>query len=227
MVWKSLAWIGKIVAAGLILSFLSIWTTGYIVTSYVESLLKQFELPVEVPPMAMSGVWGKLWGSDPLLSDLESENTGGGSALEPGSKDVSKGSEPGPDAIEVFGRIEPEPNAGNGVDIGETGPGNEAQEGTVGTGSEGDLDGIDNIDGAETAVTIDDIESAKGEMSEGDKAELFQLLMTRLPPESWQQISEYMEEGLTEQELTSVQQIMAQHLDTSEYEQMMEILKKY
>ncbi|RJE83278.1 hypothetical protein D3P07_25270 [Paenibacillus sp. 1011MAR3C5] len=208
MVWKSLAWIGKIVAAGLILSFLSIWTTGYIVTSYVESVLKQFELPVEVPPMAMSGVWGKLWGSDPLLaSDIEPEQESGS---------ANNGQEPA--AKEVFGGIEEEPGAGSGQG-GD--PVDGVQEGTGQTGAEVE------IDGAETAVTTDDIASAKDEMSEEDKSLLFELLMTKLPPESWLEISEYMEGGLTEQELTSVQQIMAQHLDKSEYEQMMEILKKY
>ncbi|REK71997.1 hypothetical protein [Paenibacillus paeoniae] len=206
MIVKSLAWIGKIVAAGLMISFLSIWTTGYIVTSYVESVLKQFELPIEVPPIAMSGVWGKLWGSDPLLtSGIDQEN---------GS--VNSGSEP--DVEEVFGGIQEEPGSGNGEG---NAPADGSAEGGAPTGTEGGLDGT------ETVVKTDDIESVKGEMSEEDKAQLFELLMMKLPPESWLEISEYMEGGLTEQELTSVQQIMAQHLDTSEYEQMMEILKKY
>jgi len=207
MVWKSLAWVGKIVAAGLILSFLSIWTTGYIVTSYVESVLKQFELPVEVPPMAMSGVWGKLWGSDPLLaSDVEPEQ-------EPGS--ANNGQEP--DTKEVFGGIEEGPGAGSDEN-GE--PSSGVPEGTGQTDEE-------NGTGAGAEVSTDDIESAKDDMSEEDKSLLFELLMTKLPPESWLQISEYMEGGLTDQELTSIQQIMAQHLDKPEYEQMMEILKKY
>lgn len=208
MVWKSLAWVGKIVAAGLILSFLSIWTTGYIVTSYVESVLKQFELPVEVPPMAMSGVWGKLWGSDPLLaSDVEPEQ---------GSGSANNGQEP--DAKEVFGGIEETPETGSGEN-GETSGG--VPEGTEQNGGES------GENGTETAVSPDDIASAKDDMTEEDKSLLFELLMTKLPPESWLQISEYMEGGLTDQELTSIQQIMAQHLDKSEYEQMMEILKKY
>jgi len=204
MVWKSLAWVGKIVAAGLILSFLSIWTTGYIVTSYVESVLKQFELPVEVPPMAMSGVWGKLWGSDPLLaSDVEPEQEG---------SSANNGHEP--DAKEVFGGIEESPETGGETSGGL--PGGTDQAG-----------GESGENGTETAVSPDDIASAKDDMTEEDKSLLFELLMTKLPPESWLQISEYMEGGLTDQELTSIQQIMAQHLDKSEYEQMMEILKKY
>lgn len=76
---EKVEWLAKIVAAGLIVSFLSIWTTGYIVTSYVETILKQFNLPLEVPPMAMSGVWGKLWGADPLvttdIADKEEKKT--------------------------------------------------------------------------------------------------------------------------------------------------------
>lgn len=216
--WRGLIWIVKLVAAGLILSFLSIWTTGYIVTSYVESVLKQFQLPIEVPPMAMSGVWGKLWGSDPLLA-TELESTGMGQ---------EGGDEAEPEAAEVFGEIEEPPlvdiGVGEGAHAGvegETQAGTEVQEGAAG------VTDTEDLDGTETALTTDDIKSTKEEMSEEDKATLFQLLMTKLPQESWQQISEFVENGLTEQELSSIQQMMAQHLDQSEYDRMMEILKKY
>ncbi|MCR2805369.1 hypothetical protein [Paenibacillus soyae] len=236
--WKSVTWIGKLVAAGLIISFLSIWTTGYIVTSYVEALLKQFQLPIEVPPMAMSGVWGNLWGSDPLLvSDVEEKEE-----LASETGDDSLAEEPASE--EAFGGISEEAPI---TDIG-GGGGSEAagegepegdrvvEEGTAGgtaEGTDGALGGVDDhgsaegIDGTETAVTTDEIEAAKDEISEEDKAKLFEMLMTKLPQEALQQISTYVENGLTEQELTNVQQIMAQHLDESEYEQMMEILKKY
>ncbi|MFD0590254.1 hypothetical protein ACFQZE_19910 [Paenibacillus sp. GCM10027627] len=229
---KGLAWVGKLVAAGLILSFLSIWTTGYIVTSYVESVLKQFELPLEVPPMAMSGVWGALWGSDPLLSsdskELSAEEGKPGTALDSDAE-----------AKETFGEIEQPPLTDVGMGAGAEAAGIEAeaepetgmQEGTAGTNggeSEAQIPSENGgVDGTETAVTVDEIESAKEGMNEEDKAQLFQLLMTKLPQESWQKISEYVENGLTETELTSVQQIMAQHLDQAEYDSMMEILKKY
>jgi hypothetical protein len=227
---RRLAWIGKLIAAGLIISFLSIWTTGYIVTSYVESLLKQFELPVEVPPMAMSGVWGSLWGSDPLLvsEDEGQENQSGGNEAE---EEEAK-----PEAEEAFGEIEEAPitdigGGGGSQAAGEAEAEAENPEAGIEEGAagalEGEADGVAGIDGTETAVTTDELEAAKDEMSEEDKQLLIDLLMSKLPEESWLQISEYMEEGLTEQELTSVQQIMAQHLDTAEYEQMMEILKKY
>lgn len=237
--WRSVAWIGKLVAAGLIISFLSIWTTGYIVTSYVEALLKQFELPIEVPPMAMSGVWGNLWGSDPLLvSDVEGKEE---ELTAEGGDDQTPEE---PEAEEAFGGISEEApitDIGGGGGSEAAGEGEPEGEGLVEEGTTGDTGAnadagasgqddhgtAEGIDGTETAVTTDEIEAAKDEMSEEDKSTLFEMLMTKLPQESLQQISAYVEDGLTEQELTSVQQIMAQHLDASEYAEMMEILKKY
>jgi len=222
---KKVEWLAKIVAAGLIVSFLSIWTTGYIVTSYVETILKQFNLPLEVPPMAMSGVWGKLWGADPLVStdivdkeekktsvegeDTPATNAGGNEQAEP------------PAAIDAFGRATEAPLTDIGIGGGtEAGGGAQPEAGSVEEGTAG-------VDNTETAMTTDDLTDVKDQMSDEDKEKLFSLLMTKLPQESWQTISQYIENGLTEQELTEIQQIMAQHLDKTEYGQMMEILKKY
>lgn len=66
---KAAIWLGKMAAAALLVSFLSIWTTGYIVTSYVEALLKQFHIPLQVQPLTMGGVWGQLWGAEPGVQD--------------------------------------------------------------------------------------------------------------------------------------------------------------
>jgi hypothetical protein len=287
---KRFAWLGKLIAAGLILSFLSIWTTGYIVTSYVESVLKQFNLPLEVPPMTMTGVWGKLWGSDPLL---ESEVAGKG--------EPDGGTDDSPLAIDAFGQEQDPPITGMGVgggteanggagtqgssteegaagangeasggagtDAGEgNGPDSGLGSGTDGAGSssgaggeaaggDGDSSAVgsgnassangsgaggaggasggsgsvngNGADGTETAMTSEELTEVKQQMSSEDKEKLFALLMSKLPQETWQTISEYVENGLTEQELTDIQQIMAQHLDKQEYEQMMSILKKY
>jgi hypothetical protein len=51
--------------------------------------------------------------------------------------------------------------------------------------------------------------------------------MKKLPQDAWQRISVLLENGLTNEEMTEVQQLFAQHLDRSEYDSMMKILKKY
>ncbi|MNV84725.1 hypothetical protein D3C71_1786200 [compost metagenome] len=76
-------------------------------------------------------------------------------------------------------------------------------------------------------MTTDELTKVKDLMSDEDKEQLFGLLTDKLPQESWQSISQFVENGLTDQELSSVQQIMAQYLDKAEYEQMIDILKKY
>ncbi|QHW32222.1 hypothetical protein GZH47_16375 [Paenibacillus rhizovicinus] len=72
---KVAAAVGKLVAAALLISFLSIWTTGYVVNSYVETLLKQFHIPLEEQPFALSGLWGEMWGADPGAKDVAKSNT--------------------------------------------------------------------------------------------------------------------------------------------------------
>lgn len=67
--WKMFDWLWKAAAAALLASFLAIWTTGYIVNSYVEALLEEYEIPLEKPPFALSGLWGRLWGVDAAGED--------------------------------------------------------------------------------------------------------------------------------------------------------------
>ncbi|KRE53539.1 hypothetical protein [Paenibacillus sp. Soil522] len=220
---KKIGWLAKLVAAGLILSFLSIWTTGYIVTSYVETILKQFNLPIEVPPMAMSGVWGKLWGADPPVTTdtAGKEDTGGSSGEAPETPEGENGQGEPPESVDAFSQETDPPLTDIGI-----GGGTQASGGAVQEGGEVQ-EGTAGADNTETAMTTEDLTEVKEQMSDKDKDELFGLLMTKLPQESWQTISQYVENGLTEQELTAIQQIMAQHLDKTEYGQMMNILKKY
>ncbi|WP_168123302.1 hypothetical protein [Paenibacillus sp. HB172176] len=250
--FRGLTWLAKLIAAGLIISFLSIWTTGYIVTSYVESILKQFELPVEVPPIAMSGVWGKLWGSEPLLVDeggaTASETAGlddagetdqdeaesEGLSVDSGSDNSSHPSDSSqedssvsedegmPNATEVFGNVDDGPI----TDMGASG-GSAAGSGQDLDGTGSDEGSVDGAIGTEVAITEEGVTDAKEKMSDEDKSKLLELLMTELPQETWQQISSYMEDGLTDDELLDVQQLMAQYLDEGQYNEMMGILKKY
>jgi hypothetical protein len=220
---RKIEWLAKLIAAGLILSFLSIWTTGYIVTSYVETLLKQFNLPLEVPPMAMSGVWGKLWGADPLVTtelapkeQVSPVTVDDSSSLAEDQNDAET-----PAAVDAFEQETVPPLTDIGIGGGTQAGGSAAPEaGEV-------QEGVAGTDDTETAMTTEALTEVKEQMSSQDKEDLFGLLMTKLPQESWQTISQYIENGLTEQELTAIQQIMAQHLDKTEYSKMMDILKKY
>lgn len=189
MSFKLLGWIGKLIATVLIASFLSIWTTGYIITSYVESLLKQYEIPIEVPPIAMSGIWGALWGSDIKASTEEAELPVATEEPLANHQDAEDEARQEDDAHEVMAPIE--------------------------------------LDDQEIAMTEEQFGEVKGHLSEADNARMLELLMNKLPSDSWQTFSTYVEDGLTDQELLSIQQMMAQHLNEAEYEEIMSMLERY
>ncbi|WP_270166984.1 hypothetical protein [Paenibacillus sp. SYP-B4298] len=93
MMMRIVWWIGKWALAALVVSMLSVWTTAYIVNSYVGSFIKQYNLPVEPPKLALSGVWGSLWGGPAASGKQPSETAeeGAGAA----SKEASGGSQSG------------------------------------------------------------------------------------------------------------------------------------
>lgn len=93
MMMRIVWWIGKWALAALVVSLLSVWTTAYIVNSYVGSFIKQYNLPVEPPKLALSGVWGSLWGSPAASAKQPSETAEGGAGA--ASKEASGGSQSG------------------------------------------------------------------------------------------------------------------------------------
>ncbi|MFC5653171.1 hypothetical protein ACFPYJ_29475 [Paenibacillus solisilvae] len=257
--WKMTGWLAKSVAAGLIISFLSIWTTGYIVNSYVETLLKQFNIPLEEKPFALNGVWGSIWGADPALktdgaaADGKKASSGDGESAA-GKDDTADEGTP-PVAVDAFGDLPsgalsdigggsgPKGNSGSedsaaGADssAGSSGAaGNDSGNGSSNSGSTSEADSSSGSSGSGAdealkdgvAMTTDQLNEAKSKLSAADKDELFNVMMKKLPQNAWQQISGWMEGGLTAEEMTQVQQLIAQYLDRSEYDSMMKILNKY
>ncbi|QHT58634.1 hypothetical protein GXP70_00640 [Paenibacillus lycopersici] len=250
---KVAAAVGKLVAAALLVSFLSIWTTGYVVNSYVETLLKQFHIPLEEQPFALSGLWGEMWGADPGAKHDANSNTANASS----SKDdaPAAGSPSGNAAGQTPADGASGKDAGSGsqgttsTDSGGQGSGNDQEavdafgdlpEGQIsdiggGTGPKGNSAASGQESGAgasgsskdSVAMSTDDINAVKSQMSEADKEQLFGVMMKKLPQDAMQQISKLMEDGLTEEEVTQVNQLMAQYLDRDEYDQMSSILSKY
>ena len=223
--WKMFGWLGRTVAAALIVSFLAIWTSGYIVTSYVETLIKQYNLPLETQPFAMSGLWGKLWGAENI------ETPDGAAAAESASGEGRSTEKSDGSTTEII-----DGNDGKAAGAGEEGKSaaEEADDSAIdsapvtgiGAGLGPETQSAQGTTG-ETVLTPDEIAEKKELMSEEDRGKLFALLVSRLPQEEWQTISVYVEDGLTGTEMTNVQQIVAKYLNQAEYDEMMDILSKY
>ncbi|EXX85356.1 hypothetical protein [Paenibacillus darwinianus] len=220
--WRMFGWLGRTVAAALIVSFLAIWTTGYIVNSYVETLLKQYNLPIETQPFALSGVWGKLWGAEDAAKPV------GGAAAEAEAGTSTDRSQDGTNDIPGINDNEAQPangNDGQSPDAGDSAIESAPVTG-LGAGAGPEAQGGQDS-GGETVLTPGQIAEKKEQLNGEDRSKLFALLVSRLPQEEWQTISVYVEDGLTGTELTNIQQIVAKYLNQAEYDEMMTILSKY
>jgi hypothetical protein len=247
-VWKMFGWLWKAAAAAVLASFLAIWTTGYIVNSYVEALLEEYEIPLEKPPFALSGLWGRLWGvsagaekpGNGLAADAEPDRGTTGGQTEASGAPIGSGGEgaaPEPAGGEQGGRMpdgsglidgDGTPGDATGWPPGDEGEGGEAsgaeEESGFGTGPEAH-GGAGATGGA--VVSTEDLLEAKSRLTDDERNRLFAILVGKVPQEEWQRISEFTEGGLTADELLKVQQIVAAYLNREEYDELMGILDKF
>lgn len=79
----------------------------------------------------------------------------------------------------------------------------------------------------ELVLSAEDFTKKKDQITEKDKVKIFTLLATRLPQTEFQQISAYVEDGVTEQEWVDIQKIVEQYLKPEEYKELQDLLAKY
>lgn len=236
---KLLVWFVKIVLTVLLVSSLTLLTTGLIVQSYAKSLLASFNIQWEGQPMGLTAMFqGALGGKT-----SEGNKPGNGTTDQPTGADEEQVPE---DAVSVMGNGTE--SGGSGVDAGNnasqgggSGEGAGAGKGTdTGTGNEsGTAEGSGSASGNETGATggvassgndaivvsPDDITGAKDKLPTEEKEKIFSLLMNKLPQKEMQQISGAMEGGLTEQELREIEQVISKYLTSEEYDNLMEVLQ--
>ncbi|WP_339284922.1 hypothetical protein [Paenibacillus sp. FSL R5-0486] len=244
---KLLVWFVKIVLTVLLVSSLTLLTTGLIVQSYAKSLLASFNIQWEGQPMGLTAMFqGALGGKtsegnksgngttdqptgadeeqvpEDAVSVMGNGTESGQSGVDAGNN-ASQGSGSGEGAgvgsgTDTTGGSNSGTSAGNGTDTG-TGNGTASGNGT-GAASGGASSGNDAI-----VVSPDDITGAKDKLPAEEKEKIFSLLMNKLPQKEMQQISGAMEGGLTEQELREIEQVISKYLTSEEYDNLMEVLQ--
>ncbi|MFC4601369.1 hypothetical protein [Cohnella hongkongensis] len=213
--FKWISWAVRTVVTALLLSFLCIWTTGYIVNSYMESVLKQLQLPLEVQPLALSGVWGTLWGAErppekeaaEAMPRASEEALGGNFSPQPtpnGGEDAA-GSGTDADGTEEDGATDepsPPPEPAGGEPLGE----------------EGEVPG--------DSVPVFGGDSSLGQqLTDSQRQSLYALVVSKLNPEQLRQLSNSLQDGLTADELADMQAMLQSALTEEEYAQMMTLLQ--
>lgn len=204
--WKWTGWAARLIATALLLSFLSIWTTGYIVNSYMETLLKQLDLPLQTQPFALSGVWGKLWGA----SDVRESEGGEASRAPDVSPEPSLPSKLPPSSEPAAEPLRQNPGGG-GLSPG---------------GTEASASPSPDAPGEDGAVPVFGGGTNFMEMTDQQRQTL-QAVMAKLNGDQLGQLSTLLEDGLTADELDQVIGMLEKSsLTEAELEPFIELLRK-
>ena len=242
---KWLGWILKLCVTIVAVSLLTVATTGYIVNSYIQSLMSSYNLPVTGQAPGFGGIMKGMLGfgkdsgrtsqveeeADPgdhvdnvdssSVADADSNKTGDNST-DPSGGGGEKNGTPSGKTSETSGNP---PSGSTGKDANETDPNGNAPEDALpvmGGMSAGDALGEDQ----QVVVTPDDLVAKKEELPDKQKEEIFAILMKKLPQEEMQILTVALEGGLTETEMMNIEQMLSKHLDKTEYAKVMELLKK-
>ncbi|MGG6310459.1 hypothetical protein [Paenibacillus macerans] len=223
---KWIGWLLKLCATIVAVCLLTVATTGYVVNSYVQSLLGSYNIPVtgHAPSLGgiMKGMLGLGGGGSSTEDDPQTADAGGGASADAAGKGGTSG------GTGDEGQNGASGTAGTGSDSGsgeKRTDGEDVPEDALpvmgGMGSGDDL-GEDQ----EVVVTPDDLVAKKDELPDKQKEEIFAILMSKLPQEDMQILTVALEGGLTETEMINIEQILSKHLDKTEYAKVMELLKK-
>ncbi|MBY0202797.1 hypothetical protein [Paenibacillus cucumis (ex Kampfer et al. 2016)] len=225
---KLLMWFVKMVLIVLLVSSLTLLTTGLIVQSYAKSLLASFNIQWEGQPMGLMGMF------QGALGDKQSSE---GEKSEDPSTDQRAGTkeEKAPEnSISVMGNGTTNSGTSSNDETGGAGASGDSGNGTVdgnGTAAERDTSSGQEANSNHAkgndaiVVTPDDITGAKNKLPTEEKERIFTLLMNKLPQKEMQQISGAMEGGLTEQELREIEQVISKYLTSEEYDDLMQVLQ--
>lgn len=245
---KVTRWLVKTVLTVILISGLTVLTTGAIVNSYVQSLLASFNITLEGQSLSLGSMMKGMLGFKSGNSADKADETGGqedapktadkkdtsGSSESDGSTGSLTGDSIGSSGSSGSGSANTETDesgASEKAGTGGTKPGNgEAPidalpvmgQGLLGESAAGSQSAQDQ----QVVISPDDVAKKKQELTNSEKEQIFTILMTKLPQPEMQKISTAMEDGLTEQELQAIEDSIAEYLNTEEFNVLKQMLEQ-
>ncbi|MCL6605904.1 MAG: hypothetical protein K6T94_23820 [Paenibacillus sp.] len=182
-------------------SSLSVLTTGLVVNAYIQSVLSSFDIKLDSPASGISGMVKSLTGNKSAKVDKTDSNQG---ESDPASSDSKEGNTTESadnvpeDALPVMGQAQQESQSLE----------NQGEE------------AFDQ----QLVMTPEAMSDLKNNLPSGEKMNIFNILMTKVPQDEMQKISTAMEDGLTENEVKEIQEVISNYVDEEEYEDLMKML---
>lgn len=244
---KIAQWLLKTVLTVVLISGLTVLTTGAVVNMYVQSLLASFNIQLEGQPTGIGGMMKGMLGLN-TTKEKEPDKDASSTAHAADDSKSADGStttaETGTGSTEGAGETA---GAGSqtGTNSSEAGSGG-STAGTE-TGGNADGEGADASDDAlpvmgqglsesamggqsaadqQVVISPDEMIQKKDELTATEKEQIFNILMKKLPQSEMQKISAAMEDGLTEQELSTIEDTISKYLTKEEYAALSKLLEQ-
>lgn len=242
---KGMAWLAKWAAAALLISALSVWTTFYLVESYMEKLLAQWNLTsfqAHEPDFGLGGLFAAANGTP----DDEPATSGrsGGDGDGPRQQETAQDGADEANRLPSAGREKP---TGGALKVDAVPDAGEAADPQVAAGAEsapGDApgraagnDGIADLPDGEAlpvfgqvvlpdalVMSAEQFNDRRKNLSEADRRDLFALFFSKLPQEELQRLSFLLEDGITADEADTILEVMNAHLEQNEVNRLLQIL---
>lgn len=203
---KMIGWLSKLIITAILLSTMSVMTTIYIVDQYVKTVLERFQLTdVERPPLRIGGL---LQQTSPSLGN-EAKNEA--DAVEVTEKDTAAAQQQSQDRLEQQRQQDPQAVLPS-----------EEQNMTEATPVFGS-----SIQSNSLVMTPDEFNEKRKNLSDEDKMMIFSIMMNKLPQAELQKLSEWLEDGITEEELTQVEEVINAYLEQADIDKLLSILNRY
>lgn len=203
---RFIGWLFKTILLVMLVCSLTVLTTGLVVNAYIKSVLKTFNIQLEGAPLTLGSMWTGAWSSEepqtPVIDD----------------KKAVEATISGEEASEA--EVNPQSN--------EASEQAQEQQESEQSGFEGEealpVMGQESLEQQQIVMTPEEMGRTKDELQPDEKEKIFRILMTKVPQEEMQSISEAMEGGLTEEELARIEEVMTKYLSQEEYEELTKLL---
>ncbi|MED4600570.1 hypothetical protein P9314_07610 [Paenibacillus validus] len=224
---KGLKWLMKLAVTAAVTSICCVALTFMAVNTYVDLVLEQ--LHIQRPATAKIG-WGSFFNR--FTTTVGFGAGGGTNAMavdEP--KDAAVSANVNPDSTETGSKENQSglPSAGKAE---RTDPYRVPEDAVAVWGQQSvkELEGVsgDESGAAEdrkVVVSSEEFTKKKEQLSEADKAKVFSLLVSRIPQQDMQTISQLMEDGLTAAEIKELEQLLQKHLKPEEYRDLLALIQ--
>ncbi|MEK4513569.1 hypothetical protein [Paenibacillus sp. FSL K6-2524] len=228
---KYIGWLLKLSITIVVVSLLTVLTTGYVVNHYIGSLLSSYNISMTSSVPSVGQIMKEMlgFGGNSKVKDQNDTNVadlGGkteGNTVDDPAKESSSDTDtpPGDQPSSRTSTSDPENDNGE--------PTSSDPEQSVPEDALPVMGGISSGDSQqdqEVIVSPDDLVAKKDELASTEKEEVFAMLMSKLPEEEMRKLTEAMEGGLTESEIFTIEQVLSKYLDKEEYAKMMKIIQK-